>query len=248
VDNDEIAVDLAILDPQSDVVVMRGATVDHPRYAGRRVFDAGINLTHIYHGRISYLFYLTRDLGFVNKIYRGLTGPGFYPGEPESTQEKPFIAAVEAFAIGGGCQLLLVVDHVLAEQGSYFNLPARNEGIIPGAGNLRFTRFLGDRLARQGILMGRTFAADTPEGRLLCDEVVPVGEMDAAIERTIATLASAGVVSAAANRKALRVGQEPIEQFQAYMALYAREQAYCHFSPALIRNLEQNWNAHQRQP
>jgi thioesterase DpgC len=227
---------------------MRGAMVDHPRYAGRRVFDAGINLTHIYHGRISYLFYLTRDLGFVNKIYRGLTGPDFYLGEPESTQEKPFIAAVEAFAIGGGCQLLLVMDHVLAEQGSYFNLPARNEGIIPGAGNLRFTRFLGDRLARQGILMGRTFAADTPEGRLLCDEVVLVGEMDAAIERTIATLASAGVVSAAANRKALRVGQEPIEQFQAYMALYAREQAYCHFSPALIRNLEQNWNAHQRQP
>ena len=40
---------------------------------------------------------------------------------------------VEAFAIGGGCQLLLVMDHTLAEDGSFFNLPARKEGIVPGA-------------------------------------------------------------------------------------------------------------------
>jgi thioesterase DpgC len=56
------------------------------------------------------------------------------------------------------------------------------------------------------------------------------------------------VVSAASNRKALRVGQEPLAVFQAYMATYAREQARCHFSPALIRNLELNWRAHERQP
>jgi (3,5-dihydroxyphenyl)acetyl-CoA 1,2-dioxygenase len=44
------------------------------------------------------------------------------------------------------------------------------------------------------------------------------------------------------------VGQEPLDTFRAYMATYAREQAYCHFSPALIRNLEENWKAHKRQP
>jgi thioesterase DpgC len=54
------------------------------------------------------------------------------------------------------------------------------------------------------------------------------------------------VVSAAGNRKALCVGQEPPETFRAYMATYAREQAYCHFSEALIRNLEANWNARNR--
>ena len=54
------------------------------------------------------------------------------------------------------------------------------------------------------------------------------------------------MVSAAGNRKALRVAQEPLDTFRQYMALYAREQAYCHFSPALIRNLEQHWNAKQR--
>lgn len=242
----ETAVDLAILDPSVEVVVLRGSPVDHARYANRRVFSAGINLTRLYHGQISFMFYITRDLGYVNKIYRGLTHPEHHSDEPEDTLEKPFVAAVEAFAIGGGCQLLLVIDRVLAEAGAYFSLPARKEGIIPGAANLRLTRFVGDRLARQGIMYDRQFLAEAPEGRLLCDEVVPQGEMDQAIERVVRSFTTSGVVSAAGNRKALRVGQEPLDQFRAYMATYAREQAFCHFSPALVRNLEESWSAHER--
>ena len=57
-----------------------------------------------------------------------------------------------------------------------------------------------------------------------------------------------GVVSAAGNRRALRVGMEPLDLFRRYMAVYAREQAHCHFSPALIANLERHWNAQQRTP
>jgi len=53
-------------------------------------------------------------------------------------------------------------------------------------------------------------------------------------------------VSAASNRRAFRVAQEPLDAFRSYMAVYALEQAYCHFSPALIANLEQNWNAKDR--
>ena len=52
--------------------MLRGDTVTHPKYAGRRLFGAGINLTHLYEGKIRYLWYLIRDLGFVNKLYRGL--------------------------------------------------------------------------------------------------------------------------------------------------------------------------------
>ena len=243
----ETAVDLALLDPAVEVCVLRGAPVDHPRYAGRRIFQAGINLTHLYQGKISFVeFFMVRELGFASKIYRGLAGDDFAPGEPERTAEKPWIAAVEAFAIGGGCQLLLVMDRVIAEDGSYFNLPARKEGIIPGCANLRLPRIVGDRLARQGILFDRKFPAASPEGRMICDEVVPPGTMDAAIEAAVAQLTGSGVVSAAGNRKALRVGQEPIDTFRAYMATYAREQVLCQYSPALIRNLEANWNAHQR--
>jgi thioesterase DpgC len=244
----EIAIDLVLLDPAIEIGVLRGGVVTHPKYAGRRVFNAGINLTHLYHGKIAFSFFLVRDLGLVNKLYRGHTTELFAPDEPEDTVEKPWIAAVEAFAIGGGCQLLLTMDHVLAENDAYFNLPARKEGIIPGAANLRLPRAVGDRLARQAILYERGFPAASPEGALLCDEVVPKDEMDAAIQRAVTRLTSAGIVSAAANRKALRVAEEPLDVFRRYMALYAREQAECHFSPALIRNLEQNWDAKRRVP
>jgi thioesterase DpgC len=243
----EIAIDLVLLDPAIEIGVLRGGVVSHPKYAGRRVFNAGINLTHLYHGKISFVgFFLVRDLGLVNKLYRGHTGERFAPDEPEDTIEKPWIAAVEAFAIGGGCQILLTMDHVLAEQDAYFNLPARKEGIIPGAANLRLPRAVGDRLARQAIFYERGFPAASPEGGLLCDEVVPRDAMDAAIQRVVARLTNAGTVSSAANRKALRVGEEPLDVFRRYMALYAREQAECQFSPALIRNLENNWDAKRR--
>jgi thioesterase DpgC len=53
-------------------------------------------------------------------------------------------------------------------------------------------------------------------------------------------------VNAAGNRRALRVGAEPLDVFRQYMATFCREQAHCHFSPALVRNLEQHWNAHER--
>jgi enoyl-CoA hydratase/carnithine racemase len=242
----EVAVDLVLLDPEVEICVLRGGVVDHPRYAGRRILGAGINLTHLYRGLISYLFYLVRDLGYVNKMHRGLSGPELLPEPLEETTEKLWIAAAETYAIGGACQLLHVVDHVIAERGCRLYLPARKEGIIPGASNLRLPRAVGDRIARQAILSGREFEAGTPDGDLLCDEVVEPGDMDAAIARRVEALTSSGLVNAAANRRALRLGQEPGDVFRAYMALYAREQAFCHFSPALVRNLERNWSAHER--
>jgi len=244
----ETAADLVLLDPEVQVGLLRGNPVDHPKYRGRRIFSAGLNLTHLYHGRLSLMFYLTRDLGFVNKLYRGLAGDGYDPDGPEATLEKPWIGALEAFAIGGGCQILLVLDYVIAEEGAYFNLPARKEGIIPGVAPLRMPRFLGERASQHGILFDRTFPVDSPEARGLVNEVVPPGEMGAAIQRAVDLAAGAGVISAGANRKAIRVGQEPRDLFRRYMALYCREQADCHFSPALIGNLERNWDAKNRRP
>jgi (3,5-dihydroxyphenyl)acetyl-CoA 1,2-dioxygenase len=249
-DGAEICVDLALLDRASEIAVMRGAAVEHPKYKGRRIFGAGINLTHLYHGRIPFVWYLKRDLGYVNKIYRGLAladdaPPDEFGGD---SIEKPWVAAVESFAIGGHCQILLVMDYVLAERSAFLTLPARKEGIIPGAANMRLPRFTGDRIARQAIQYERRLDCDSPEGRLICDEIVETGDMDAAIERVVKGLTNSGVVSAASNRRAFRIAQEPLEMFRAYFAVYAREQAYCHFSPALIANLERYWNAQSRKP
>ena len=230
-----------------EVGVIRGAVVSHPRYAGERVFGAGLNLTHLYHGRLDFMFFVTRDLGYVNKLFRGLSSDEFRPDEPEQTTEKLWVAAVETFAIGGACQILHTVDHVIATRGTRLYLPARKEGILPGASNLRLARSVGDRLARQAILSGLEFEAGTPHGDLLCDEVVESSaEMDAAIAERVEALTSSGLVNAAGNRRALRVGAEPLDTFRQYMATFCREQAYCHFSPALVRNLEEHWNAHER--
>jgi thioesterase DpgC len=247
-DNTETAVDIAILDPMSKICVLRGGAVDHPKYKGRKVFSAGINLTHLYRGKIPYLWYIRRDMGVVNKMLRGLAMGGASPDEVYGgTHEKPWIAGLDTFAIGGGCQYLLAMDYVVAGSDAYMTLPARKEGIIPGAANLRLPRFVGARIARQAIMMGRRFDCDSPEGRMICDEVVPPGDVDAAVARAVEDLTGSGTVSVAGNRRAFRVGEEPLDTFRRYMAVYCREQAYCHFSPALIANLEKHWNAAQRE-
>jgi thioesterase DpgC len=240
----ETAIDAALLDAKSEVCVLRGGPVEHPKWAGRRVFGAGINLTHLYHGKIRYLWYLIRDLGLVNKIYRGLALPGQSP--EQASREKLWIAAIESFAIGGHCQVLLTTDYNLAERDAYLTLPARKEGIVPGAANLRLARFVGDRIARQAVMAERRIDCASPQGMMICDEVVAPGQMDQAIEATVEKLTGSGVVSAAGNRRSFRIEQEPLDAFRRYMSVYAREQAQCHFSPALIANLEKNWNAASR--
>jgi thioesterase DpgC len=243
----EIAVDVATLDRTTEIAVMRGVAVDNEKYRGRRIFGAGINLTHLYLGKIPYLWFMIRDLGYVHKLIRGVATPMSVPDDVNGHGvEKLWIAAVDTFAIGGHCQALLCMDYVLAASDAFMTLPARKEGIIPGFANLRLPRFVGDRIARQAILYERRLQGDSPEGRLICDEIAPAAAMDAAVERIVDGLTSAGAVSAIGNRRAIRVGQESLDLFRRYASVYAREQAYCHFSPALIANLERNWDAKNR--
>ena len=248
----EIATDLALLHPDAKIGVLRGSVVDHPKYRGQRVFSSGINLTRIYQGKQSYLSFLFRSMGLHSKLYRGVMvedEPDSLDApldEPERTLEKLWIAAVDKFAIGGGCQLLLVVDYVIAETGSYFNLPARKEGFLPGTANMRLPRYVGEQLAREAILFDRIFRADTPEGRLIANEVVPSDEMDLAVSRCVESAIGSGIVSPGANRKAIRQQTEPLEAFRRYLTTYAFEQAFCHLSDQLIVNLEKHWNAKQR--
>jgi thioesterase DpgC len=247
IDAAEIAVDLAILDPRTQIGVLRGDYVQGGKYDGRRMLGSGINLTHLYYGKIPFIWYLQRDLGIVNKFFRGVAREDMTPDDVSGqTIEKPWVAVVEQFAIGGHCQYLLTMDYVLAARGAFLSLPARKEGIIPGAANMRLPRFTGERIARQAIMYERRLECDSPEGRMICDEIVDPADMDGAIERVVENFTGSGIVSAASNRRAFRVTQEPLDLFRRYFATYALEQAYCHFSPALISNLERHWNAKSR--
>ena len=81
----EVAIDLVLLDPEIEVGVLRGGVLEHPRYAGRRIFGAGINLTRLYHGKIPYLFFLVRDLGPRQQdLPRPVHGPSTTPTSPRT--------------------------------------------------------------------------------------------------------------------------------------------------------------------
>ncbi|MFJ1605812.1 (3,5-dihydroxyphenyl)acetyl-CoA 1,2-dioxygenase DpgC [Streptomyces sp. NPDC088253] len=218
----ETAVDLVLLDTATEVGVLRGGVMSHPRYRGRRVFSAGINLKSLHGGEISLVdFLLRRELGYLHKLVRGVVWEGAADWR-RSTVDKPWVAAVDSFAIGGGAQLLLLFDHVLAASDAYVSLPAAQEGIIPGVANFRLTRSVGPRLARQIILEGRRIHASEPSARLLIDEVHEPAVLDAAVAKSAERLRGSAVL---ANRRMLNFAEEPIDQFRSYMAEFALNQA-----------------------
>nr|WP_308812196.1 (3,5-dihydroxyphenyl)acetyl-CoA 1,2-dioxygenase DpgC [Streptomyces sp. A244] len=231
IDDMETAVDLALLDPAVEVCLLRGGEMTHPRYRGRRVFSAGVNLKTLHGGGISLVdFLLRRELGYIHKILRGvLTGNA--PGGLPATVEKPWVAAVDTFAIGGGAQILLVFDCVLAASDAYFSLPAAKEGIIPGASNFRLSRAVGPRLARQLILGGRRLRASEPEARLVFDEVQETEALDEAVEAALRRLRGSAVL---ANRRMLNLAEESRIEFQSYMADFALQQSFRLYSPDVI--------------
>jgi 3,5-dihydroxyphenylacetyl-CoA synthase len=237
----ETAVDLVLLDEQIRVCVLRGAEMTHPRYAGRRVFSAGINLTDLYRGQISFVaFLLGRELGPLNKILRGVRVDD-EPG-PQCGVAKPWIGVVDGFAIGGGVQVLLTLDRVVAEDRAYFRLPAAQEGIVPGAANLRLTRMVGARPAR-ALLSGRALPAGSPDARYLCDDVVPGDDVHKAVERAVSELDSAAAVS---NRHLLHLAEEPVDLFREYMALFSWEQSRRMYDGDVLANLERTWMSRPR--
>ena len=138
------------------------------------------------------------------------------------------------------------MDYVVAGSDAYMTLPARKEGIIPGAANLRLPRFVGPRIARQAILMGRRIDCDSPEGRMICDEVVPPGEVDAddrSSGRGLDRLRR-GERGRQPARFARRRGAA--RHFPPLHGGLLPRAGLLPFLPALIANLEQHWNAAQR--
>ncbi|MFF8395390.1 (3,5-dihydroxyphenyl)acetyl-CoA 1,2-dioxygenase DpgC [Streptomyces sp. NPDC016172] len=239
----EVGVDLALLDDRVRVGVLRGGEMTHPRYRGRRVFSAGINLRHLDAGRISYTdFLLQRELGYLSKLQRGLLLADA-SGKPltsrsahwtTETVQKPWIAAVDSFAIGGGMQLLFAFDRVIAASDAYFSLPAAQEGIIPGVANLRLPRIAGGRLARQVILSGRRIHATEPEARLICDTIADAADpaaLDTAIAAAVEELVAPAVV---ANRRMLGLAEEPPPVLRAYLAEFALHQGLRLYAPDVL--------------
>jgi thioesterase DpgC len=146
---------------------------------------------------------------------------------------------VDSFAIGGGMQMLLVFDRVIAAADAFFSLPAAREGIVPGAADLRLSRFVGSRLGRDVILGGRRIRATDPEAALICDEVVPTEQIAGSIDAAVCHLNNPAVV---ANRRLINIAEESPDRFRAYLAEFAAVQAHRLYSRDVIDKVERGWS------
>ena len=147
-------------------------------------------------------------------------GPGGFAGLTEYfSLSKPVIAAVNGLAVGGGFELALAADLIVASNAARFWLPEAQLGILPDSGGLlRLPKSIPPRLAREMILTGRKMEADEALTLGLASRVVePDALMETALELARAIAASAPLAITAA-REILRA-TEGLEVEQAYRVM-----------------------------
>jgi enoyl-CoA hydratase len=124
-----------------------------------------------------------------DKSYMDVYKSDFITAEWERVAQcrKPVIAAVAGYALGGGCELAMMCDFILAADNAKFGQPEINLGIIPGAGGTqRLPRFVGKSKAMEMVLLGQARMMDAQEAERcgLVSRIVPVAGL---IEEAVST-------------------------------------------------------------
>jgi enoyl-CoA hydratase len=108
-----------------------------------------------------------------------------------ASRRKPIVAAVAGFALGGGCELAMMCDIVIAADTARFGQPEIRLGVMPGAGGTqRLARVVGKAKAMEMCLTGRNMNADEAERSGLVSRVVPAAELLAEAMKTAEAIAA----------------------------------------------------------
>src|SRR5208337_2396814 len=129
--------------------------------------------------------------------------------ENVSKTRKPVIAAVAGFALGGGCEVAMMCDFILAADTARFGQPEIKLGVMPGAGGTqRLTRAVGKAKAMEMVLTGRLIDATEAERCGLVSRVVPVAELLDEALKVAERIASMGRVAVLAGKEAVNRSYE----------------------------------------
>src|SRR3954463_222832 len=141
----------------------------------------------------------------VERDFTSATASDFIaPWQKIAEHRKPLIAAVAGFALGGGCELAMMCDLILAADTARFGQPEINLGTIPGAGGTqRLIRAIGKAKAMELILTGRTMDAAEAERSGLVARVVPVADLMVEAMKAAETIASMSLPSVLAAKEAV---------------------------------------------
>jgi enoyl-CoA hydratase len=124
---------------------------------------------------------------------------------------KPIIAAVNGFALGGGCELAMMCDFILAGDSARFGQPEIKLGVIPGAGGTqRLARAVGKAKAMELILTGRLMDAAEAERAGLVSRVAPAEELVAEAIKTAQTIASMSLPAVLMAKEAVNCAYETV--------------------------------------
>ena len=143
-----------------------------------------------------------------DKSYADMYRMNFFAAAAQAIEgfRKPIIAAVSGYALGGGCELAMLCDFIIASETAKFGQPEINLGVAPGiGGSQRLTRFVGKSKAMDMILTARQMDAAEAERSGLVSRVVPV-------DRLIDEAMTAAAKIAALSPLAVMVNKEMVNQ------------------------------------
>ena len=142
--------------------------------------------------------------------FASMYGSNFFQGwEKVTATRKPWIAAVAGYALGGGCELAMMADIIIAADSARFGQPEIKLGVTPGmGGSQRLTRAIGKAKAMEMCLTGRMMGAEEAERSGLVARVVPAADLLAEALKTAEAIASMAPLAAIATKEMVNAAYE----------------------------------------